>query len=540
MIAYSQIFQGIDARNPSQVGFTLGDEALPRAEGEGGEDVLRQSEPLVCPGLFYATPAQDGAIYRIRTPAGMLTSEQASVVAHFAEQMGDGYLQITNRANLQIRSVHMVAPLAILSTFQDVGLAAPRPGVDHLRNIMASPTAGIDRQFLIDTRALVTELDNTIVQHEELAGLPAKFSVGFDGGEAVSVRHHPNDIGFVATAEHRLGEEEHLPASFRLLFNAGQRQEMDTGFLVRPEECAPLVVAIAQVYLTHVEHTNPHATGKKPRLRQVIAQQGVAGYLEQLRRILPFTLPHHPVVVARSADVTPHSQHIGAYPQRQQGLSYLGVVAPLGRLAIQQLRGLADLSRVYGSGILRLTPWQNVLIPDVPTECVPALHQAIEQLGLYDSATHPWSALVACTGRRGCGASATDTTGHALQLANHLAQHGRLDQPVNIHLSGCTKSCAQHHRSDVGLLGITVQQGDATVEGYRVHVGAGEQPFGRVLSEAVPAADIPALMTSLLHVYRDNRHTSDESFGDFVERFSIPSLQRLLQQSHGGGTASND
>ena len=123
--------------------------------------MLRQPEPLVCPGLFYATPAQDGAIYRIRTPAGMLTSQQSSVVAHFAEQMGDGYLQITNRANLQIRSVHMVAPPPMLSTFQDVGLAASMAGVDHLRNIMASPTAGIDPQALIDTRPLVTALDNT-------------------------------------------------------------------------------------------------------------------------------------------------------------------------------------------------------------------------------------------------------------------------------------------------------------------------------------------------------------------------------------------
>jgi ferredoxin-nitrite reductase len=492
----------------------------------------------VCPGLFYATPAQDGAIYRIRTPAGLLTSAQASVVAHFAEQMGDGYLQITNRANLQIRSVHMVAPPSLLSTFQDVGLAAARSGVDHLRNIMASPTTGIDPQALIDTRPLVTALDHTIVQHAEFAGLPAKFSVGFDGGEVVSVRHHPNDIWLVATANHQPSAREHVPASFRLLFNAGQGQELDTGLLVRPEECVPLVVAIAQVYLTHVERSSPPAAGKKPRLRQVIAQQGIIWYVEQLRRLLPFTLPQQPVVVARSADVTPHSRHLGAHPQRQHGLSYLGVVAPLGRLAIQQLRALADLSQVYGSGMLRLTPWQNVLIPDVPTERVPTLHQAIEQLGMHDSATHPWSALVACTGNRGCHASATDTTGHALNLANHLAQHGRLDQPVNIHLSGCTKSCAQHHKSDIALVGITVQQGDATVEGYRVHVGAAEQPFGRVLSEAVPAADMPALMASLLQVYRDHRHTVDEAFGAFADRYSIPSLQELLQQSPGDGTAS--
>src|ERR671923_1200987 len=261
MIAYSQASQGIDARDPSQASVLPGDASLLTAEREEREDMLRQSEPLVCPGLFYATPAQDGAIYRIRTPAGMLTSQQGSVVAHFAAQMGDGYLQITNRANLQIRSVHPAAPPPLLATFQDVGLAAPRAGVDHLRNIMASPTAGIDPQALVDTRPLVTALDRTIAQHEEFAGLPAKFSIGFDGGEGVSVRHHPNDIWLVATADHRPDAGEHLPVSFRLLFNAGQGQELDTGLRLRPEECVPLVVAIAQVYLTHGRRSRPHAAG---------------------------------------------------------------------------------------------------------------------------------------------------------------------------------------------------------------------------------------------------------------------------------------
>src|SRR5262245_19916228 len=105
--------------------------AAPSREGRR-EEMLRHSDPLVCPGLFYATPAQDGVIYRIRTPAGLLTSEQAGVVAHFAEQMGNGYLQVTNRANLQIRSAHRVAPAPMLSAFQSVGLAASRSGVDHL------------------------------------------------------------------------------------------------------------------------------------------------------------------------------------------------------------------------------------------------------------------------------------------------------------------------------------------------------------------------------------------------------------------------
>ena len=193
----------------------------------------QQSEPLACPGLFYATSAQDGIISRMRTPGGLLTSQQGRAVAQFAEQFGDGYIQITNRANLQIRAVYTTPPPAVLTTLQALGLAAPRASIDHIRNIMASPTAGIDPQALIDTRALVKALDDSIVQHEEFAGLPAKFSVGFDGGEAVSVRDRLNDVWFVATTRHQPGESAPLSVGFRLFFNAGQGQELDTGIRAR-------------------------------------------------------------------------------------------------------------------------------------------------------------------------------------------------------------------------------------------------------------------------------------------------------------------
>jgi ferredoxin-nitrite reductase len=202
---------------------------------------VQPSERIVCPELFYAVLAQDGIISRLRTPGGMLTSQQSRVVAHFAEQCGDGYIQITNRANLQIRAVHAVPPPTMLTIFQTTGLAASRASVDHLRNIMASPTAGIDPQAAIDTRALVTALDHAIVQHEEFAGLPAKFSVGCDGGEAVSVRNRPNDIWLVATTDNRPGAGASPSVSFRLYLNGGQGQELDTGLLLRPAECTPTV-----------------------------------------------------------------------------------------------------------------------------------------------------------------------------------------------------------------------------------------------------------------------------------------------------------
>jgi ferredoxin-nitrite reductase len=290
------------------------------------------------------------------------------------------------------------------------------------------------------------------------------------------------------------------------------------------------VVAIAHVYLAHIGGCGHSTTGKKPRLRQVLAQQGVTWYLDQVLRALPFAVCRHPAAIERSTGASPSYRHIGLRPQRQPGLSYLGVVVPLGRLAAQQLRELAHLAQMYGSSTLRLTPWQNVLMPDVPEHHVPTLQQAVAKLELPASVTHPWSALVACAGNTGCSSSATNTTAHALGLASYLAQRVPLDRPVNIHVSGCPKSCAQHHQSDIALLGTTMQQGAIRVEGYRVYVGTGDEPFGRPLYQAVLAADIPALLTHMLQIYQDHRRTPDESFGAFANRYAIADLQQLFDQ----------
>jgi ferredoxin-nitrite reductase len=422
---------------------------------------------------------------------------------------------------------------------QAAGLASHHAEVDHLRNILASPTAGIDPHALLDTRPLVTALDSAIAQHEEFSGLPAKFSVGFDGGEAVSVRNRRNDLWFVATAD-RSGTGGDRPVSFRLVLHSGQGRNLDTGLLLRPEACVPAVVKMAQVYLAHVDRWRCHTTGKKPRLGHIFAQQGTSWFHAHVGQSLPGVVQDHPGAAERSAVRPPSYRHIGIHPQRQPGFSYCGVVLPLGRLGAQQLQALAHLADVYGSGTLRLTPWQNVLIPDIPDPHVPALDETLATLGFHRSVTHPWSALVACTGSTGCRASATQTTRHAHELADTLAQYRLLDQPVNIHLSGCPKSCAQQHPSDIALLGCPVQQGSGTVEGYQIYVGAGESPFGRVLHDAVPAVDIPDLIGRLLHVYRQHRRTPEESFGAFADRYSMTALQHLCNTSQPDKSAEHD
>ncbi len=143
-----------------------------------------------CPGLFYVTPAEDGILSRIRIPGGILNSKQCRAIADIADHHGGGYVDVTNRANLQVREIHTGINAQVLKHLQEIGLGSSNSAVDHIRNIMTSPTAGIDPQELIDTQPFVSGWDKYIATHPALSGLPAKFSVCFDGG-GISSRRSP-------------------------------------------------------------------------------------------------------------------------------------------------------------------------------------------------------------------------------------------------------------------------------------------------------------------------------------------------------------
>ncbi len=472
----------------------------------------------VCPGLFYATPARDGTLLRIRIPGGILNSQQGRAIAQFAERFGEGYVKVTNRANLQIRKIQGITP-EVLTTLQKVGLAATLTEVDHLRNIMASPTAGIDSLELIDTRPMVRELDAYICGHPELKGLSPKFSVGFDGGGAVSICEQPNEIIFSAIASQDWGLVENNIYFQVILGDA-------TNILLKPEECLSVVVAIAQVYLDNVDK----ALTPKPRLKHLLQDKGVEWYLQQAQRYLPFSLLKRFKPTLDKSINSKSFHHLGVHPQRQPGLSYIGIILPLGQLLSKQLHSLTDLAQTYGSGTLRLTPWQNLLISDIPNSSIPHLKDEIERLGLYWNANHIQGSLVACTGKTGCASSATDTKGQALAIAEYLEKHITLDVPVKIHFSGCSKSCAYHGKSDITLLGTLIEKDGTLVEGYHIYVGDKEQAFGRELYTNVCLAVMPHRILQMLQVYQIKRTQADESFGEFTNRYTIAKLRQLFDE----------
>ncbi|MBU7581675.1 MAG: precorrin-3B synthase [Nostoc sp. TH1S01] len=494
------------------------DDLLSALHREGVETLL--SGFTACPGLFYATSAQDGILSRLRIPGGILNSKQCQAIAEIADMHGGGYVDVTNRANLQIREISQGISSEVLQQLQDLGIGSHNSAIDHIRNIMTSPTAGIDPEELIDTLALVKSWDAYLAEHSELSELSAKFSVCFDGGGKVSVSDRLNDI---------LLRAELIDAQVYFRLHLGfikRKPPIDTEIILLPEQCLSILAALADVYLQHTDTQ----LKRKPRLQEVINSLGWENYLQQVEQRLTFSLQRCQQLVQPPSPATKEAGfwHIGIHPQRQQNLFYIGVVLPLGRLETQQLRRLGDLTEKYSNGTIRLTPWQNLLITDIPQECVIDVQREIADLGLDFTVTNIKSALVACSGKRGCAASATDTKAHALALADYLETHVKLDRPINIHFSGCAKSCAQHHTGDITLLGVS----DRNIESYHIYVGDSDshEKFGRKIYQDVSFTELPAIIEQILKVYKIYSLNSGEPFEKFVNRYENAQLQESFSQ----------
>jgi ferredoxin-nitrite reductase len=200
-------------------------------------------------------------------------------------------------------------------------------------------------------------------------------------------------------------------------------------------------------------------------------------------------------------------------------------------MSCDQMRRLADIADRYGSGTIRLTVWQNLLISDLPHARIDDVKREIEQTGLAWSATSIRGGLVACTGNAGCRFAASNTKLHAREIADYLEPRLELDQPINIHLTGCPHSCAQHFIGDIGLLATKVAVGDDVIEGYHIYVGGGygeQQGIGREIYRNVPAADAPAVIERVLRAYLAGRQSPQESFREFVRRLPTDALIQLF------------
>jgi ferredoxin-nitrite reductase len=533
-------------------------------------------------GLFYLAPNQDAFMCRLRIPAGQVKSFQLREIARVAQELTTGHVQITTRANFQLRLIQPRDAPEILRRIQGIGLHTRGAGADNIRNLTANPTAGIDPHELVDVSPFCQQLAQVIINDRSFYDLPRKFNIAFDGGGSIGTVADTNDIGVKAVRE---GGDSVTGAVapgiyFRILLGGAtghQAFARDLGVLVRPPEVLKVILALVRVYVAN----GNRADRKKARLKHLLETWTLEQYLAETEKLLGYTLlrapkelggPHaagvsdaaarrvagnesvgEPPTDARPSSVamaqasaaskeqlrtvdgpralpgTAHS-HVGVHPQKQRGLNYIGVAVPVGQLTPKQMLRLADLADNYGSGEIRLTVWQNLIIPNIPDAFVETVKKALVKMGLHWQQSNLRSGLIACTGNSYCKFASSNTKSHALELGDYLEKRLQLDQPINVHLTGCPNSCAQPYMGDIGLLGAKVKVAGETVEGYHVFVGGGfgaNQAVGRQVFQGISFEQLKSTLEKMLKGYLRHRHAG-ETFQAFTQRHDLNALQAIF------------
>jgi ferredoxin-nitrite reductase len=475
-------------------------------------------------GLFYVAPAQDSFMVRVRVPGNVLRAAQLRALAGMARELGGGFCDITTRGNIQIREIAPRATIELLMRLAECGLSSRGSGADNVRNVTASPGAGFDPDELIDTREMARAMQFCLNHHADLFGLPRKFNIAFDGAGRFSNVAATNDIAFTAT---RLAADPSAPVVFRVGLagiTGHLRFATDAGIVVAPEDAVALAAAMLRVFAREGDRTDRN----KARLCYLIDRIGMASFLEKTQEVLGA-----PLTYASASDYLPRPAvdkraHLGVHPQAQAGLFYAGLAIPVGRLSALEMDAVAGLAERYSGGEIRTSVWQNAILPNVRAADLPALTAELAQLGFADNSPGLPAQFVACTGNTGCRFAASDTKGHARELARALHDAVEIDTPLNVHLTGCPHSCAQHFVADIGLLGAQVDTGSgASVEGYHVYVGGGceqEEGLGRELARSVPFGEVAPLLIALVREYQKSR-APGETFVAYCARHEIETLR---------------
>ncbi len=471
-------------------------------------------------GLFFLTPVKDAFMSRLRIPGGALTSYQLRELARIAQDLTSGYVQITTRANFQMRLIQPKDCPEFLRRVQSIGLHTRGSGADNIRNLTMNPTAGVDPVELIDVNQFVQALGQIIINDRAFYDLPRKFNIAYDGGGLIGSVEDTNDIGVKAV---KLGDE----IIFRIALGGATGHKAfacDLGVVVPPAEINKVVIAVLRVYIEHGCRTNR----KKARLKHLLETMSFDEYLALVEKKLGTQLrraPYDPAQMRWASQELPHS-HVGDFPQKQRGLNYVGASCPVGQITPKQMLRVAELAELYGNGEVRLTVWQNFIIPNVSDAFVPTLKRALEKAGLPVKQSNIAAGVIACTGNSYCKFAQSNTKGHALEVIKYLEKKVELDQPVNIHITGCPNSCAQHYMGDLGCLGTKVRGED----GYHVFVGGGfgkNQAVGRQLFSGVSAKELAPTLEKILRAYLKRRE-GHETFQQFTVRHDLNALQIMF------------
>ncbi|GLK67528.1 precorrin-3B synthase [Hansschlegelia plantiphila] len=383
-----------------------------------------------CPGVLHLAAMADGGLARLRVPGGSLSATQARVIAEAAARMGSGVIDLTNRANLQIRGLSLDAGPRLAAALFEIGLGADGPA-DRRRNILLDPFSGLDPAEVRDCRPLAQALDRALTQAGWIGALSPKFSFAIDGGSEAGIGAIASDVS--ATA---------VPEGVEVVFGTGA-----FAVTAAPE-------AAVSALLTIADSTARLGPDARARDLQVTATVDALCALPGVRTA--------PIAQRRSM-----SARYGAIPTRIADEAAVAVPVPVGRLDAPMLIWLADQAEAEGDGTLRLAPWSAVVLPGVARDRAAALLAGSEAVGFTPVAVAERLSVVACAGAPACERAREPAKALGAALLALAAEPGRLPASLaQVHLSACAKGCAGSSASDLLLLGASGRSG------WSVHRGA--------------------------------------------------------------------
>jgi ferredoxin-nitrite reductase len=448
-------------------------------------------------GLFFRPVTPGKFMMRLRLPQGIVTSGQMRTLAEIVQRCGeDGNADITTRQNLQLRGVRIEDVPTIFQQLEQAGLTSIQSGMDNVRNITGSPVAGIDADELIDTRGLVRKVQDMITNNGKgnpsFTNLPRKFNIAIAGCRDNSVHAEINDIAFVpAYKEGQLGFNV-LVGGFFSAKRCDAAIPLDAW--VDPRD----LVAVCEAILVIYRDQGLRANRQKSRLMWLIDELGLDQFRAAVERHLGFTLK---TAALKDEILWEKRDHIGIHAQKQPGLNYVGLHVPVGRLYDEDMFELSRLADVYGSGEIRLTVEQNVILPNIPDSRLGAL---LREPLLQKFSTNPSSlarSLVSCTGAQFCNFALVETKNRALAFTQELDQELDLARPVRMHWTGCPNSCGQPQVADIGFMGTKVRKNGKTLEGVDIYMGGKvgkEAHLGTCVMKGIPCEDLKPVVRDLL------------------------------------------
>ena len=446
---------------------------------------------------------------RVRIPGGQLSADQLRTVAGIAKEYGRDLADITDRQNVQFHWIRIEDVPQIWARLEEVGLSSLQACGDVPRNILGCPVAGIDGNEVIDATAALRATEAVAALNPEFVNLPRKYKTTISGCPSQCTAHEINDVSFVGV----LGPDG--TPGFDLWVGGGLSTSpmlaRRLGVFVRPEQVPDVWAGVTGLFRDY----GYRRLRSRARLKFLVADWGAERFREVLEReYLRTALPDGPP----PPPPPPGSRdHVGVHRQRD-GRYYVGVAPHTGRTSGTQLWQVADLAESFGSGRVRTTIEQKLLITDVPERNIAALVAELDAIDLPARPSPFRRSTMACTGIEFCKLAIVETKQRARDLYSELDKRlPDFDTPISINVNGCPNSCARFQLADIGLKGSIVD-GE---EGFQVHLGGslGADPaFGRkIRGLKVTAAGLPDYVERLLRGYVKDR-AEGEQFAAWVRR----------------------